>query len=77
MCCSVHLAPLLALLLSSVRIVHQTVNRVSTTVTTASAALKPAINFFSTGGAVGQTAQSEQLDNITDIIVVFIHLFLP
>lgn len=75
MCCSVHLPPLLTLLLSSVRIVHQTVNRVWTTATTASAALKVAISFFYTGGAVGQTAQSKQLDHRT--LLVFTHLFPP
>lgn len=74
-CCSVHLAPLLTLLLSCVMNAHQTVNCVWTTVTTASAAPKVA-NFFSTGGTAGQTAQSKQLDNITDIIVFFILLFL-
>lgn len=70
-CHSVHLAPLLTLPLCCVRNAHQTVSRVWTTVITASAAPKVAINRFTTGGAVGETAQSKSLDNLSVIIAFF------
>lgn len=59
--CSVQQAPMQTLPLGYVRVAHQTVRPAWTPVTTASAARKAAINFFSNRGGAGLNAQSKLL----------------